>query len=177
MTRAVREPQAFCATGAGLEGAQAKPMSLKERIGRDQNEAIKARDELRLSTLRLLRSEIKKREVSGLKKELSDAEVTEAVATLAKQRRESIRLFREGQRPDLADREEAELAILLSYLPQALSPAEIDSLVEEALRETQASGLKDQGKVMKALMPRIAGRADGKTVSEAVKQKLSNPAG
>jgi uncharacterized protein len=101
----------------------------------------------------------------------------EAISTLVKQRRESIRLFHEGKRQDLADKEEAELQILLAYLPQPLSPAEIESLVDQVIGETQAAGPKDQGKVMKALMPKIGGRAEGKTVSEIVKQKLSKPAG
>src|SRR5512135_2119912 len=103
-------------------------MTLKEQIARDFNEALKARDERRLSALRLLRTEVKKREVSGQKKDLSEAEVREAISTLVKQRRESIRLFREGRREDLASKEEAELQILLSYLPQPLSSKEIETL-------------------------------------------------
>ncbi|MDH4264026.1 MAG: GatB/YqeY domain-containing protein [Deltaproteobacteria bacterium] len=148
-------------------------MMLKEQISKDFNEALKARAERRLSALRLLRTEIKKREVSGQKKELSDAEVMEAIATLVKQRRESIRLFREGQRQDLVEKEEAELQFLQAYLPQPLSQSEIEVLIDQVLLETQATGIKDQGKVMKAVMAKISGRAEGKTVSEIVKQKLS----
>lgn len=148
-------------------------MMLKEQISKDFNKALKARDERKLSALRLLRTEIKKREVSGQKKELSDAEVMEAIATLVKQRLESIRLFREGQRQDLVEKEEAELQFLQTYLPQPLSQSAIEVLIDQVLLETRATGMKDQGKVMKAVMAKISGRAEGKIVSEIVKQKLS----
>ncbi len=146
---------------------------LKEQISKDFNEALKARDERKLSALRLLRTEIKKREVSGQKKELADAEVMETITTLVKQRRESIRLFREGQRQDLVEKEEAELQFLQTYLPQPLSQSAIKVLIDQVLLETRATGMKDQGKVMKAVMAKISGRAEGKIVSEIVKQKLS----
>ncbi len=146
---------------------------LKGQIAKDFTEALKARDERKLSALRLLRTEIKKREVSGQKKELSDAEVMEAISTLVKQRRESIRLFREGQRQDLVEKEEGELQILLSYLPPPFSQTEIEALIDQVIGETQAAGPKDQGKVMKSAMAKVAGKAEGKVVSEIVKQKLS----
>ncbi len=152
-------------------------MTLKEKIVHDYNEALKARDERRLSALRLLRTEAKKREVSGQKKELTDVEFTEIISSLVKQRRESIRLFAEGARQDLVEKEEAELKVLLAYLPQALTPAELEELIHQVMQETQASGPKDQGKVMKAIMPRVTGRADGKAVSESVKLALSKLAG
>jgi uncharacterized protein len=148
-------------------------MMLKEKIAQEFTEALKKRDERKLSALRLLRTEVKKLEVAGEKKELSDAEVLECIGTLAKQRRESIRLFREGRREDLVEKEEAELQILLSYLPQPFSPAELEALIDPVIGEVQAMGPKDQGKVMKAVMLQVAGRADGKAVSEIVKQKLS----
>jgi len=148
-------------------------MMLKEQISKDFNEALKARDERKLSALRLLRTEIKKREVSGQKKELADAEVMETITALVKQRRESIRLFREGQRQDLVEKEEAELQFLQTYLPQPLSQSAIEVLIDQVLLETRATGMKDQGKVMKAVMAKISGRAEGKIVSEIVKQKLS----
>jgi len=149
---------------------------LKEQIAKEFNKALKARDDRKLSALRLLRTEIKKREVVGQKKELSDGEIMEAVSSLIKQRRESIRFFREGQRQDLVEKEEAELQILLSLLPQPFSPTEIEAIIDQMIGETQAVGPKDHGKVMKAVMAKIAGRAEGKTVSEIVKQKLSKPA-
>jgi uncharacterized protein len=148
-------------------------MMLKERIAQEFTEALKKRDERKLSALRLLRTEIKKREVAGEKKELTEAEVLESVNTLVKQRRESIRLFREGHREDLVEKEEAELQILLAYLPQPFSPAELEALIDQVIGETQATGPKDLGKVMKALMPKVAGKADGKAVSEIVKQRMS----
>ena len=151
-------------------------MSLKERIAQDLNEALKARDDRKLSALRLLRAEIKKREVSGQKRDLSEAEVQEALSTLAKQRRESIRLFREGQRQDLVEKEEKELQILLSYLPQPFSQTEVEALIDRVIAETQAAGPRDHGKVMKAVMSQVAGRAEGKAVGEIVKQKLSKMA-
>ena len=146
---------------------------LKEQISKDFNEALKARDERKLSALRLLRTEIKKREVSGPKKELADAEVMETITALVKQRRESIRLFREGQRQDLVEKEEAELQFLQTYLPLPLSQSAIEVLIDQVLLETCATGMKDQGKVMKAVMAKISGRAEGKIISEIVKQKLS----
>jgi uncharacterized protein len=151
-------------------------MELKEKIAKDLNEALKQKDDRKLSALRLLRAEIKKREVSGQRKELSETEVIEALQMLVKQRRESIRLFQEGKRQDLVEKEEAELQVLLGYLPQPLSPTEIGAILEQVIGETQATGLKDLGKVMKAVMAKVAGKADGKTVSEMVKQRLSKPA-
>jgi hypothetical protein len=148
-------------------------MILKERIAQDLNEALKARDDRKLSALRLLRTEIKKREVSGQKRELPEAEVLEAISTLAKQRRESIRLFREGQRQDLVEKEEAELQILLAYLPQPFSQTEVEALIDQVIGETQATGPRDHGKVMKGVMTQVAGRAEGKAITEIVKQKLS----
>ena len=152
-------------------------MSLRERIEKDFTNALKARDERRLSALRLFKTDLKKREVSGPKKEMTDAEAMEVLSSLVKQRRESIRLFREGQRQDLVAKEEAELNILLAYLPQPLSPSELEGLIDQTVAEIQATGPKDQGKVMKAVMGKVAGRADGKAVGEIVKQKLSKMAG
>ena len=148
-------------------------MSLRERIEKDFTNALKARDERKLSALRLFKTELKKREVSGQKREMTDAEALEVLSSLVKQRRESIRLFREGHREDLVEKEEAELNILLVYLPQPLSASELEGLIDQTVAETQATGLKDQGKVMKAVMGKVTGRADGKAVSEIVKQKLS----
>ena len=151
-------------------------MSLRERIEKDFTDALKARDERKLSALRLFKTDLKKREVSGQKKELTDAEAMEVLSSLAKQRRESIRLFQEGHRQDLVEKEEAELNILLTYLPKPLSSSELEGLIDQAVAETQATGPKDQGKVMKAVMGKVTGRADGKAVSEIVKQKLSKMA-
>jgi uncharacterized protein YqeY len=152
-------------------------MSLRKQIEKDFTDALRARDERRLSALRLFKTDLKKREVSGQKRETTDAEAVEVLSTLVKQRRESIRFFQEGRRQDLIEKEEAELQILLAYLPQPLSPPELEALIDQAVAENQATGPKDQGKIMKGVMGKVAGRADGKAVSEIVKQKLAKMAG
>ena len=147
-------------------------MTLKEQLDTAMKQAMKARDDLRLSAVRMVRSTIRNREID-LKRELDDQGVIEVISSLAKQRRESIRLYGEGNRPDLVEKEEAELAILLGFLPAQLTGDEIDELVARVIRETEAQGSKDMGRVMKALAPLTAGRADGKTVSDTVRKLLS----
>ena len=146
-------------------------MSLRERLSDEMKQAMKARDELRLSTIRLIRSAVKNRDIE-LKRELSDQEIVEAIATLVKQRRESIRLFLDAGRQDLVDKEERELTVLLEFLPQQLNREEVAALVDKAIAESGAQGARDMGKVMKVLMPHVAGRADGKMVSDVVREKL-----
>ncbi|HEX9080050.1 MAG TPA: GatB/YqeY domain-containing protein [Desulfuromonadaceae bacterium] len=147
-------------------------MTLKEQLDDAMKQAMKARDDLRLSAVRMIRSQVKNREIEQ-KHDLDDQGVIEVISTLVKQRRESIRLYQEGNRQDLVDKEEAELAVLLGFLPAQLSPGEIGELVSRVIDETGAQGIRDMGKVMKALAPLTSGRADGKTVSEIVKQQLS----
>jgi uncharacterized protein YqeY len=147
-------------------------MSLKDQLNESMKTAMKARDDLRLSAVRMVRSMVKNREIDQ-KKELDDQEIIEVVSTLVKQRRESIRMYREGNRPDLVEKEEAELGVLLGFLPAQLSTAEIEALVDKVILETGAQGAKDMGRVMKMLSPLTAGKADGKTVSDTVKQKLA----
>ena len=147
-------------------------MSLKDQLVESMKTAMKARDTLRLSAVRMVRSMVKNREIDQ-KTELDDLGIIEVITTLAKQRRESIRMYQDGNRPDLAEKEEAELAILLEYLPAQLSATEISELVDRIIAETGAQGAKDMGRVMKVLAPLTAGKADGKTVSETVKQKLA----
>lgn len=147
-------------------------MSLKEQLNESMKTAMKARDDLRLSAVRMVRSMVKNREIDQ-KKELNDQEITEVISTLVKQRRESIRMYREGNRPDLVEKEEAELEVLLGFLPAQLGSVEIEALVDRIIAETGAQGAKDMGRVMKALTPLTAGKADGKTVSDTVKQKLA----
>jgi uncharacterized protein YqeY len=115
---------------------------------------------------------VKNREIDQ-KKELNDQDIIEVISTLVKQRRESIRMYQEGNRQDLVEKEEAELEILLGFLPAQLSSAEIAALVDRIILETGAQGAKDMGRVMKALTPLTAGKADGKSVSDTVKQKLA----
>lgn len=147
-------------------------MSLRDRLTSDMKEAMKAKDELKLSTIRLLRSAVKNKEIDS-KRELDDQGVVEVVASLVKQRRESIRMFGEAGRQDLVAKEEQELAVLQSFLPPQLSREELIELVVQAIEECGAQGVKDMGKVMKILSPMVAGRADGKAVSDLVREKLS----
>ena len=147
-------------------------MSLKDQLNESMKTAMKARDDLRLSAVRMVRSMVKNREIEQ-KAELNDQEIIEVISTLAKQRRESIRMYREGNRPDLVEKEEAELEVLLGFLPAQLGSAEIEALVDRIISETGAQGARDMGRVMKALTPLTVGKADGKTVSESVKRKLA----
>ncbi|MBI5655507.1 MAG: GatB/YqeY domain-containing protein [Geobacter sp.] len=146
-------------------------MGLRETLTDEMKVAMKARDEVRLSCIRLVRSAVKNREIDQ-KTVLDDAGICEVVSSLAKQRRESIRMFGEAGRQDLVEKEERELAVLLEFLPRQLSREEIAELVAGAITETGAQGSKDMGRVMKFLMPHTAGRADGKLVSEVVKELL-----
>ncbi|BBA71490.1 GatB/YqeY domain-containing protein [Geobacter sulfurreducens] len=145
---------------------------LRDRLNEEMKEAMKARDEVRLSAIRLVRSSVKNREIE-VRRELSEQEVTEVVSSLVKQRRESIRMFGEAGRTDLVDKEERELQVLLGFLPQQLSREEIERLVASVITETGAQSAKDMGRVMKALMPHVAGRADGSLVSAIVKDQLA----
>lgn len=147
-------------------------MSLRERLNDELKSSMKSKDELKLSVIRMIRSSMKNREID-LKHELDDREIIEIISTLCKQRRESIRLFSEASRQDLVDKEEKELALLLEFLPQQLTREELEDLVMKTIAECGAQGGKDMGRVMKALQPSVAGRADGKLVSEVVKEKLA----
>lgn len=146
-------------------------MSLRQRLTDEMKEAMKAKAELKLSVIRMIRSAVKNRDIEQ-KQELDDQGISEVVASLVKQRRESIRMFKEAARDDLVAKEEQELAILLDFLPQQLSHEEVAALVDKAIAESGAQGSRDMGKVMKALMPHVSGRADGKLVSDLVKAKL-----
>lgn len=148
-------------------------MSLQERIQTDITAAMRGRDGLRRDVLRMVSSaayNVEKRQGHPL----SDDEYTAVLSREVKTRRESVEAFRSGGREDLAAKEEAEIAILGEYLPHALSEAEIDALVQEAIGATGASSARDMGVVMGWLSPRIRGRADGKRVSELVVQALAS---
>ena len=147
-------------------------MTLKEQLDGAMKAAMKARDTLRLSAVRMVRAAIKNREIDT-HTELDDQAVTDVITTMAKQRRESIRMYREGNRFELAEKEELELAVLLEFLPTQLSPDEIDTLVRQTILDIQATGVKDMGRVMKAVTPLTAGKADGKAVNEAVRRLLT----
>jgi uncharacterized protein YqeY len=147
-------------------------MALRERLDADLKTAMREKDAVRLSTIRLLKSAIKYREIE-IAKALDDVEIQIVVASEMKRRRDSVEQYRAGNRPDLADKEEAELRVLQGYLPAPLGLEELRAKVEEAVRRVGAAGPKDMGAVMKALLPEVVGRADGKTVSELVKARLS----
>jgi uncharacterized protein YqeY len=148
-------------------------MSLKQQIISDMTAAMKSKDAARTSTLRMVKAAITNREKEG-GAEISDDEVLKLLRSQVKQRRDSVEQYQKGGRQDLADKEQAEIAIIEGYLPQAASQEEIDQAVAAAVAETGASSMKDMGAVMKAAMAKLAGKnADGKIVSEAVKAKLS----
>ena len=147
-------------------------MSLRERLMEEMKGAMKARDDLRLSTIRLVRSAVRNREIEQ-KRDLDDSGICEIMASLVKQRRESIGLFRDAGRDDLAEKEERELAVLFEFLPPQLSCDELEEIVARMIAECGATECRDMGKVMKAVAPHVAGRADGKTVAEVVRRKLS----
>lgn len=147
-------------------------MTLKEELNVAMKAAMKARDTLRLSAVRMVNSVIKNREIDS-RTELSDQAVIDVISTLAKQRRESIRMFRDGNRLELAEKEELELAVLLEFLPTQLKPEEIDALIKQVILETEAHGVKDMGRVMKAVTSLTAGKADGKAVSDSVRRLLA----
>jgi uncharacterized protein YqeY len=134
--------------------------------------AMRARDSVRLSTIRLVLAALKQKEVDE-RIELTDADVVAILEKMIKQRRESIAQFEKGARQDLADKEKAEIELLAAYLPQKMADAEVQQAVAAALAESGASGIKDMGKVMALLKPRLAGRADMGAVSALVKSKLS----
>lgn len=145
---------------------------LKTRINEAVKTAMRAGDKGRLGTLRLITAALKQREVDE-RKELTDDDVLATLARMVKQRRESIAQFQQAGRSDLADRELAEIAIISDFLPQPLTDAEIDHLIEQAIAETGAAGIRDMGKVMAVLRPQIQGRADPAAISSRVKLRLS----
>ena len=148
-------------------------MSLKEKIISDLTGAMKAKDAERTSTLRMVKANLMNREIEK-GGELSDEEVTKALQSLVKQRRDSIEQYEKAGRNELAAKEAAEISHIEAYLPQAATAEEIDAAVAAAIAETGASSMKDMGTVMKAAMAKLAGKsADGKMVSEAVKGKLA----
>ena len=147
--------------------------SLKERIDADLKEAMRSKDELGTSVLRMLKSAVKYKEVEPGGHALEDSGVLAVIQTLIKQRRDSVEQFLAGKRTDLAEKEEKEIAKLQSYLPAQMSADELRAEVRAAIAQVGAKGPKDMGAVMKALLPKVQGRADGKAVSEAVKAELA----
>jgi uncharacterized protein YqeY len=146
-------------------------VSLKARITEDMKTAMRAKDSARLGAVRLLQAAIKQREVDE-RIELDDTQVIEAIEKMLKQRRDSISQYEAANRQDLADVEKYEVTVLQEYLPQALTEAEIDSLLAQVVQETAASGIKDMGKVMAAIKPLVVGRADMGKISSLIKSRL-----
>ena len=147
-------------------------MSLRDRLSEDLKLAMKARDQLRMDVIRMIKAAVLNKEVE-MKKDLDDAEMSRIMTTMIKQRKESVEQFEKGQRAELAAKERQEISIIEAYLPKALSPDELDRTVDGVIRETGATSSKDMGAVMKAVMARLAGQpVDGKQVSDLVRSKL-----
>jgi uncharacterized protein len=146
-------------------------MGLREKIDADTKDALKSGAKEKLSTLRMLNAALKNKQIDK-RRSLTDEEVVETVRSLIKQRRDSVEQFAKGGRQDLVDKETAEIGVLELYLPQQLSREELEAMVRVAVTRTEAQGAKDMGKVMKALIPLVGGRADGKLLSELVKNAL-----
>jgi uncharacterized protein YqeY len=147
-------------------------MALKEQLDADLKAAMKDKDQLKLSVVRMLKSAVKYREIE-LMKSLDDAGVQAVIHSEIKRHRDSVEQYRGGHREDLASKEEAEIAILQLYQPAQLSPEELAKVVDGVIARVGAQGPKDMGKVMKELLPEVQGKAEGKAVSELVKAKLT----
>jgi uncharacterized protein YqeY len=147
--------------------------TLKERIVEEIKDAMRAKEEIRLNTLRAMKSAIKYKEVEPGGKELDDAGVLPVLMTMIKQRRDSVEQFRAGNRVDLAEKEEKEIAVIQTYLPQQLSAADLTAEVAKAITEAGAKSAKDMGAVMKVVGAKLKGKAEGKAISEEVKAQLA----
>ncbi len=148
-------------------------MSLAQKVEADYKTAFKSKDELATSCLRLIRAAFKNQE-KELRRPLNDQEELKVLSTLAKQRRDSIEQYTKGGRQDLADREQAELAIIEAYLPAQLDEAAIAAVLDQVFAEVQPAGMKDMGAVMKAAMAKLGGQADGKLVNQMVRSRLQS---
>ena len=147
-------------------------MTIKEQLDAAMKDAMRAKDSLTLNAIRMVKTAIKNKEIE-LITQLDDQGVIGVMSTLAKQRKESAVAFREGNRLELAEKEEKELQVILTFLPQQLDEAAIKAIIEEVVAEVGATSAKDMGKVMKVLTPKTTGRADGRLVSELVKARLA----
>lgn len=149
-------------------------MSLKEQLAKDLADAMRQGDDTRKSTIRMLMSAINTQEVAGSERqELADEDVLKVIAKQVKQRRESIDEFRKAGREELADKEAAEMAVLQDYMPEQAGREEIEAEARRVIGEVGATGPQDKGKVMQAIMPRLAGRAEGRDINEVVTELLS----
>jgi uncharacterized protein YqeY len=147
-------------------------MSLEERLVDEMKQAMKSGDKARLSTIRMIRTAVKNKEID-LRNKLDDDEILRVIQGMVRKSEESVEQFKAGGRMDLVEKETKEIEILRSYLPQALSKEDVIRIIDESIQETQASSLKDLGKVMKSVMPKLTGKADGKLINQLVKERLS----
>lgn len=148
--------------------------TVRERIDADLKDAMRSKNELNTSVLRMLKSAIKYKEVEpGATGPLDEASILQVIGTLIKQRRDSVEQFKSGGRPELAEKEEQEISVLQNYLPKQLTPDELRAEVQAAITEAGAKSAKDMGAVMKVLSPKLQGRAEGRAISEEVKNQLS----
>ena len=155
-------------------------MAIKEKLEQDLKQAMKARDARRTSCIRMLKSKLLEREVAlrakhGRDYSVSDEEAQAVISTYAKQRRDSIEGYRQGGREDLVADEQAELEIVAGYLPEQLTPDQLRDMIREAIEESGAQSVKDLGAVMKIVVPEVKGAADGKLVSQLVREALTPP--
>jgi uncharacterized protein YqeY len=147
-------------------------MGLEERLVEEMKQAMKSNDKLKLSTVRMIRSALKNKEID-LRKKLEDEDVVKVIQAMVRKGEESVEQFQTGGRMDLVEKEKSEIEIMKSFLPQPLSQEEILKIIDQSIQETQASSMKDLGKVMKSVMPKIGGKADGKLINQLVKERLS----
>jgi uncharacterized protein YqeY len=147
-------------------------MSLEERLLEEMKEAMKSNDKARLSTIRMIRSAVKNKEIE-VRNRLDDDAVAKVIQGMVRRGEESVAQFQAGGRADLVDKEKKEIEILKSFLPQAMTQEEIQKVIDQSIEETQASSMKDLGKVMKVIMPKLGGKVDGKLVNQLVKERLS----
>ena len=148
-------------------------MGFDEKINSEMILATKAQDKVRLSAIRMMKTAIHNREID-LKRKMNETEFLQLLSSMVKQRKDSIDQFKKGGREDLVNKEEAELKVIQEFMPDQMSEEDIDKEIGKAISEVGAVGIKDMGKVMKILMPKLTGKADGKMVGEKVKEKLSS---
>ena len=147
-------------------------MSLEERLTDEMKQAMKSSDKLRLSTIRMIRAAVKNKEIE-LRKKLDDEEIQRVIQGMVRKGEESVEQFQSGGRMDLVEKEKKEIEILKSFLPQPIGQEEIIRIIDQSIGETQASSLKDLGKVMKSVIPKLGGKVDGRLINQLVKERLS----
>jgi uncharacterized protein YqeY len=148
-------------------------MTLEDRLVEEMKQAMKSSDKLRLSTIRMIRTAVKNKEIEQ-RKPLDDEGIIRVIQGMVRKSEESVEQFKAGGRMDLVEKETKEIETMKSYLPQPLSREDVLKIIDQAIEETQATSLKDLGKVMKSLMPKLGGKADGALVNQWVKERLSS---